>query len=120
MSVHSNHYDNEEEYERDLAWEYRDSRKPNPKCCPYEPEPYEPTCDDCEYCKTGLTFTYDIIDLWTKEEPTKDTPGNRCTLHKDLNRQGYVNLCVRDIDNIKEIHTWSKVCDDHGELFIPD
>lgn len=26
MSVHSNHYNNEEEYERDLAWEYRKER----------------------------------------------------------------------------------------------
>ena len=86
---------------------------------PTDKLPFEPTCECCEYCKQGLAFAYSIIDLDGKK-PTKDTPGDSCVLKKDLHKQGYIQLCVKDIEHIKEVHLFDAVCEDHGELFEPE
>ena len=51
MSVHSTHYDDQDEYERDLAWEYRTEgrvRNHKRKDIPFydEPEEYEAEDED--------------------------------------------------------------------------
>lgn len=119
MSVHSTYYEDEEEYKRDLAWEYRTEQA---GLYHYDDDeiPFEPTCEECEFCKRGLTFCYDVVDFFSGKAPTNDTIGTNCVLKKDLHRQGYVDLCVRDIEHIKEINLFDPVCEDHGELFMPE
>ena len=82
--------------------------------------PFEPTCECCEFCKRGLKFCYDIVDIFTGQPPKKDTVGTNCVLKKDLHSQGYMDICVRDIEHIKEINTFDPVCEDHGELYYEE
>ena len=54
MSVHSNHYDNEEEYRRDLAWEYR---REQADLYHYDDTlPDERICSNCQHCKEISLF----------------------------------------------------------------
>ena len=81
--------------------------------------PFEPTCENCEFCKRGLTFCYDVV-TYDGKKPEFNDPGSYCVLKKDHHRQGYVDLCVRDIEHIKEINTYDPVCEDHGELYYEE
>ena len=117
MSVHSTYYEDEEEYKRDLAWEYRTEQA---GLYHYDDDeiPFEPTCEECEFCKQGLAFSHDIVDLYGNDQD--HGAKGRLVIKKDLHRQGYIHLCVRDIEHIKEIHLFDPVCEDHGELFMPE
>ena len=69
---------------------------------------FQYTCFDCEYCKiASKVFSWEIA---TREVDQKQV------LHKTKN-YCYVDLCVKDLDHIKEIHSYDDVCEDHGELF---
>ena len=46
MSVHSTYYEDEEEYKRDLAWEYRAERSVKPDWSVYDCEEEEDYEDD--------------------------------------------------------------------------
>ena len=71
------------------------------------PEEIRYTCEECEYCKTySKVFSWEIV---TREADQKQV------LHKTKN-YCYVNLCVRDLDHIKEVNSYDDVCEDHGEL----
>lgn len=48
MSVHSNYYDDEDEYERDLAWEYRTEGRVVNHRKPKMPFFFEPDFDELE------------------------------------------------------------------------
>ena len=90
------------EWERDMKWEFRgDDDYPD---FPDEPERY---CEECEYCKHAKRFVQEIV--------TRTADGKQVL--KQTDRYCYFDVCVKDIENIREIHTWDKVCEDHGELF---
>ena len=54
MSVHSNHYDDPNEYERDLRYEYRTEQA---GLYHYDDdEPTIPYCEECIYCKEVMIW----------------------------------------------------------------
>ena len=71
---------------------------------PDEPIRY---CSECEFCKHGKRFIQEIV--------TREADGEQ-VLHQ-TDQLCWMDICVRDIENIKEIHDWDEVCEDHGELF---
>lgn len=80
--------------------------------------PFEPTCEECEFCKQGMAFSHDIVDLDGNDQD--HGAKGRLVLKKALHRQGYIQLCIRDLEHIKEVNGFDKVCEDHGELFLPE
>lgn len=107
MSVHSNYYEDEEEYRRDLAWEYRTEQA---GLYVYDDDmKREPTCGDCQYCKTGKRFTFEITDIYGKE-PGRDVPRRELYVHEDRNRMTFMNICVRDLEHIKQVKDYDKAC----------
>lgn len=76
----------------------------------YPPDPYPYTCQECEYCKNGERFVYDVV---------KRACDNKHVV-KRLDRYAYTSFCVRDIEHIKEITGYEDVCEEHGELFKPE
>lgn len=114
MSAYSDHkhgYISDDEYKSAMRRECADF---------YDrpPDVYDYTCQECEFCKLGKTFAYTIADIYGKEPP-KEEPRHRLVLKK-TKRYGYVDLCTRDIENIREISRYDDVCEDHGELFKPE
>ena len=106
MSVHSNHYDTEEEYLRDLKAEYaRDEYYRQQEIRQAMAENAIHYCDQCEYCKHGLRFV--------REAEEKD---GRLVV-KTTNKTTVAEYCAKDPDYIKEIHGYDEVCVEHGELY---
>lgn len=69
---------------------------------------YHYTCQDCEYCKTYQSvFRWDIA--------TREVDGKQ--IQRETREYRFVDLCIRDQDHIKEVHSYDDVCEDHGELF---
>ena len=64
-------------------------------------------CEECEFCKEGKRFVQEIV--------TREADGKQVL--KQTDRYGYMDVCVRDIENIKEIHAYDEACEDHGEFF---
>lgn len=74
----------------------------------YPDYPVEPTryCEECEFRKHSKRFVQEIVTREADGEPVLKT----------TDRYAWMDICVKDIDHIKEIHTWDEVCEDHGEL----
>ena len=72
---------------------------------------YHYTCQDCEHCKM-----YAQRFVW---EPAIREADGTLIVNK-TNRYGYMHLCIRDLDHIKEVNSYDDVCEDHGELFRED
>ena len=109
MSVHSTYYEDEEEYRRDLAWEYRTEQA---GLYHYDDDVEETyTCEECPYCKRGKRFAMDIVTLYG-EEPDRETPRRELYLKENTKRLAYMDLCVRDIENIRQINTFDNACED--------
>lgn len=69
------------------------------------------TCQDCEFCKMyQKAFVHEIVTREVDGQPV---------LRKTKNYR-YIDLCIRDIDNIKEVNSYDDVCDEHGELYRED
>ena len=75
-----------------------------------EPE-YHYTCQDCEYCKM-----YAKRFVW--EPAIREADGQ--LIVRKTNNYCYMDLCIKDLDNIREINSYDDVCEDHGELFRED
>lgn len=75
----------------------------------YPDFPDEPTryCEECEFCKHAKRFVREIV--------TREADGEQVL--KTTDRYCYMDICVKDIENIREINSWDEVCEDHGELF---
>lgn len=71
-----------------------------------KPEDITRYCEECEYCKLGKRFAQEIV--------TREADGKQVL--KQTSRYAIMDICVRDIDHIKEIHGWDEVCEKHGEL----
>lgn len=83
MSVHSTYYEDPEEYERDLRWEYRKENMPF-----YDDDPdielySDMRCEKCKYCKE-----YKIRERIIKTHPEYHTD-NRGIRHE--NHKIYIN-----------------------------
>ena len=91
-----------EEWESELKWEYRNANE-------YPDFPDEPTkyCEECEFCKHAKRFVREIV--------TREADGEKVL--KTTDRYCFMDICVKDIENIREINSWDEVCEDHGELF---
>lgn len=108
MSVHSNHYEDEEEYRRDLYYEYRTEQE---GLYQYDDDIVEHTCEECPYCKRGKRFAMDIVTLYGKE-PDRETPRRELYLKENTKRMAYMDLCVRDIENIRQINDFNDACEE--------
>ena len=86
---------------KSLARREYDDRYPD---FPDEPPRY---CSECEFCKHGKRFIQEIV--------TREADGKQ-VLHQ-TDQLCWMDICIRDIDHIKEIHDWDEVCEEHGELF---
>ena len=75
----------------------------------YPDFPDEPTryCEECEFCKNAKRFVQEIV--------TREADGKQVL--KTTDRYCYMDICVKDIENIREINSWDEVCEEHGELF---
>lgn len=75
----------------------------------YPDFPDEPTryCHECEFCKHAKRFVREIV--------TREADGEQVL--KTTDRYCYMDICVKDIENIREINSWDEVCEEHGELF---
>lgn len=90
-----------EEWESEMNWEYREENYPD---SPDEPTHY---CEECEFCKLAKRFVQEIV--------TREADGQQVL--KQTDRYTFMDICVRDMGHIKEIHGWDEVCENHGELF---
>lgn len=88
------------EWKADLITEYEEHYPDYP----YERERY---CAECEFCKLAQRFVDEIV--------IREADGKQ--VYKKTNRYCFIDICVRDIEHIKEIHDYDEVCEDHGELF---
>lgn len=68
---------------------------------------YQYTCENCEYCRLGKRFTFDVV--------VREADGKHVL--KQTREYTFTNYCVKDIENIREIKDYDDVCEDHGELF---
>lgn len=68
---------------------------------------YQYTCQECEYCVYGKRFAFDVV--------VREADGKHVL--KQTRNYTYAEFCIRDKYNIKEIHGYDDVCEDHGELF---
>ena len=90
------------EWEEELKWEYRgDDNYPD---YPDEPTKY---CEVCEFCKPAKRFIQEIVKREADGAQVLKQTENYC----------WMDICIRDMEHIKEIHRWDEVCEDHGELF---
>lgn len=76
----------------------------------YPPEPYNYTCQECEYCRDGKVFVSEIV---------KRECDNRLVT-AESKRYGLAEFCIKDLDNIRQIHSYDNVCEEHGELIEPE
>ena len=104
MSVHSNHYEDPEEYERDLRAEYAREEYEERHGIEIPFYTHQFVCQECEYFKTGKRFV-------------REACGDKI---KTTKKRTYFDLCIKDLDNIKEIHSYDDVCPEHGELYAEE
>ena len=75
------------------------------------PDEYHYTCYNCEFCKTyQKAFVHEIV--------TREVDGK--PVLRKTNKYRYIDLCIRDLDNIKEVNSYDDICDEHGELYSED
>ena len=104
MSLHndSRQYGSDEEraeWKAELRREYEEHQPDYPE----EPTHY---CEECEYFKGGRKFVHEIVTREVDGKPVLHTKDDYC----------YMDVCVKDIEDIREVHCYDEVCDDHGEL----
>ena len=102
MSIYSDHKVgalSDEEFKSLARWE--EDHYPD---FPDEPQRF---CGECEYCKTMKRYAWDIV--------TREADGKQVL--KQTDKYCYIDICVKDIEDIREVHTWDEVCEEHGELF---
>ena len=63
-------------------------------------------CQECEFCKPAKRYAQEIVTRIDGKSVLKNT-----------DRYAYMDVCVKDVDDIHEIHSWDEVCKEHGELF---
>lgn len=63
-------------------------------------------CHECEFCKPAKKYMQEIV--------TRISDGKQVL--KNTDKYGCMDVCVKDVDDIREIHAWDEVCNDHGEL----
>lgn len=90
------------EWEEELKYECRGEN--NYPDFPDKPQRY---CEECEFCQEAKRFVQEIV---TRE-------ADRQQVLKQTDRYTFMDICVRDMGHIKEIHGWDEVCENHGELF---
>ena len=64
-------------------------------------------CEECEYCKQGIRYV---------REPVIREADNKVVI-KNTDKPCYAYFCVKDVENIKEVYSTDKVCEEHGELW---
>lgn len=74
------------------------------------PDTYDYTCQECEYCRDGKVFVSEIV---------KRECDNRLVT-AESKRYGCAEFCIKDLDNIRQIHSYDDVCEEHGELIKPE
>ena len=106
MSIHNDdrRYGTDQEraeWEEELKWEYKREK--------YEAICSERThyCEECEYFKGGRKFVHEIVTREVDGKPVLHTKDDYC----------YMDVCVKDIEDIREVHCYDEVCEEHGELF---
>lgn len=78
------------------------------ECKDYPPDfedTYEYQCSECEYCVDGKRFSFDVVERIDGKHVLKQT-----------HNYTMAEFCIRDKYNIKEIHGYDDICEDHGEL----
>lgn len=99
MSVHSNHYDDPEEYERDLKYEYRKEQYEQSHGpigdIPFYKEPNR--CEECEYCMAAKirkpTGRYLEYPTYT------DTEGGKVIIAKSSVDFEDIWMCTNELSN---------------------
>lgn len=115
MSVHSNHYDDPEEYERDLRWEYRTESRDLYYHDDDEPE-ITLTCGDCIHCKRGQGYSHEIVDTFGSPLMEGRKYGKYGVyIHIIRKPKGYIYLCDKNPDNLLQTDTWKDACEDFEE-----
>ena len=115
MSVHSNHYESEEEYLRDLRWEYRREQEGLYHHDDDEPVGPPATCETCRHCKLGLAYTHEVIDVYGRPlEQGKTYGAYGVTMKINREPKGRIYLCALDEDELKQTETW-RTCDEWEE-----
>lgn len=60
------------------------------------------TCEECRFCKEAMRFSY---------EPTI-REDNRVVIQENRKRMGYMDVCIKDLDHIKQIHGYDSACEE--------
>lgn len=116
MSVHSNHYESEDEYLRDLHYEYRTEQAGLYHYDDDEPEEKK-QCGDCVHCRRGLGYTRSIVSVQTGEELEEGKQYGKygVTMHVNRKPTAEMYLCCKALDNIIQINDYDEACEDFKE-----
>ena len=112
MSVHSNHYESEEEYLMDLRSEYAREQYDMYHYDDDEPEEH-PTCEDCKHCRMGLGWSHSVCDIYGKPLEEDKTYGRYgVTIHVERKPRGRIFLCDLNEKELKQIDQYDDACED--------
>lgn len=110
MSVHSNFYETEEEYERDLKHEYA---REGYEMYHYDDDEVEsPTCGDCVHCRRGQGYSHEIVDTFGSPLIEGKKYGKYAVyIHIVRTPRGYIYMCDNDPNNLIQVDTWKSACE---------
>lgn len=115
MSVHSNHYEDPEEYERDLKWEYR--REDNGQYYHEDIEEPAPTCGDCAHCRRGQGYSHEIVDIFGRSKEDGGKIREYGAYIRVIRKpKGYIYLCDKNPDNLLQTDHWKDACEEFEEV----
>lgn len=107
MSVHSTHYDNQEEYERDLKYEYRKEQYEQDhgiiEDLPfYTDDPDDPhwRCENCGHCK-DIAIAKRVIkthpEMWHDTNHIQHVNSSVCVTYVQRDRTEFEPICVCEL-----------------------